>query len=882
MDQTRWARAQELFHAVADLSDADREAYLARACADDAAMTADVLALIAGDRRNGSVLDRDVPDIASRVIDAAGDAGLPHQRFGPYGLVRLLGEGGMAVVYLGRRDDLGTVAAIKVLRDAWLSPARRERFAAEQRTLARLVHPSIARLYDADTLPDGTPWFVMEYVEGVPLTEYCRDRHTSIEGRLELFGRVLDAVQHAHSQAVIHRDLKPSNILVSADGSVKLLDFGIAKHLDAIDAPVERTRTGLRLMTPAYAAPEQIRGESIGIQTDVYALGVILYELLTGRLPFDLEGLTPADAMSAITDRVPERPSALARRTPADAAVRARSSGHASWAELDVLCLTAMHKDPARRYQTVDALRRDVDRYLTGEPLEARPDAAGYRLRKFVRRHRAAVTAAVAVALVVVGLVAFYTLRLSGARTVAETEAARAQRIQQFMLSLFEGGDVAAGPAEDLRVITLVERGVREARALDVEPRVQADLYRTLGGIFRKLGKFEDADALMQSAIQGLRRRNGPDGADVGTVLVDLALLRVDQAKLDEAERFAREGLAIVQAGSAAGGSDVARATAALGQVMEARGKYREAITAAETAVRLYSAAGGVTAELTSALGQLADAHYYLGEHDRADTINARVLENNRTLYGPDHPRVADVLINLGASQTDRGRYGEAQGYYRPALAALTAFYGADHFRTASAMTMLGRALVYQRSFDEGVPLLERALAIQERVHGPVHPRVASALNDLGAAALAERRLDEAEARFTRMLAIYREVYDGGHYLVGIATSNLGSVLTEKKAYSDAERMYRQAIAIYEKAQSPTHLNTGIGRIKLGRVLLRQRRYAEAEKDSLAGYRIVAGQATPSVSWLQSARTDLAEIYDALGKPAEADKYRAELEAARK
>jgi serine/threonine-protein kinase len=882
MNEARWARTQELFHAVADLADADRDPYLARACPDDPALIADVLALLAEDRRHGSMLDRGMADAASGLIDAPADTALPAQRFGQYRLVKLLGEGGMAVVYLGRRDDLGSVAAIKVLRDAWLSPARRERFAAEQRTLAQLVHRSIARLYDADTLPDGTPWFAMEYVEGVPLTEYCRERHTSIEGRLELFGRVLDAVQHAHSQAIIHRDLKPSNILVTADGSVKLLDFGIAKHLEAIDAPVDQTRTGLRLMTPAYAAPEQIHGERIGIQTDVYALGVILYELLTGRLPFDLSDLTPAEAMSIITESTPERPSAIARRAPADAAVRARSSRRASWTDLDVLCLTAMHKDPARRYPTVDALRRDVEGYLTDQPLEARPDAAGYRLGKFVRRYRTAVTAAAAVAIVLVALVVFYTLRLSAARTAAETEAARAQRIQQFMLSLFEGGDVAAGPAEDLRVITLVERGVREARALNVEPRVQADLSRTLGGIYEKLGKFDEADALLRSALDGLRRLGKPDGAHVGAVLVDLALLRVDQARLDEAERFAREGLAIARTTSGGGGSDLAHATAVLGQVLEARGRYRDAVAAAEDAVRLYSADSRMTAELTSALGQLADAHYYLGEYDAADAINARVLEQSRTLFGRDHPRVADVLINLGASQADRGRYANAETYYRQALAALSAFYGADHFRTASAMTMLGRVLVYEKSFDEGVPLLERALAIQERVHGPVHPRVASALNDLGAAALQQGRLDEAQARFTRMLAIYREVYDDGHYLVGIATSNLASVLAERKAYPDAERLYRQAIAIYERAQSPTHLNTGIGRIKLGRVLLRQRRFAEAERESLAGYRIVAGQATPSVSWLQSARTDLADIYDALGRRADADRYRAEFQAARK
>ena len=842
--------------------------------------------MVARDHQHASILDRGLDrgaaSIAAGIVDSEPAAGVPDQTFGPYRLIRLLGEGGMAVVYLARRDDLGSVAAIKVLRDAWLSPARRDRFAAEQRTLAQLIHPSIARLYDADTLPDGTPWFVMEYVEGVPLTEYCRTRQTSIEGRLELLGRVLDAVQYAHSQAVIHRDLKPSNILVTADGAVKLLDFGIAKHLEAFDAPVDQTRTGLRLMTPAYAAPEQMRGEPIGIQADVYALGVILYELLTDALPFDLANVTPVEAMSVVSDRAPDRPSAVVARAPSAAAIRARTSAHVSWPDLDVLCLTAMHRDPARRYQTAEALRRDIDRYLSGQPLEARPDAVGYRLGKFVRRNRAAVAASAVAVAMLMSLVGFYTFRLAGARTTAEAGTARALRIQQFMLNLFEGGDGVAGPADDLRVITLVERGVLEARALSAEPRVQADLYRTLGGIYQKLGKFADADALLQQALGLLRGLGGPDDPGVGDAMVDLALLRVDQAELDEAERFARDGLRIAQRGSSRSDSGLARATAALGQVLEARGDYRGAVAAAEEAVQLYSREGTLTAEAAAALGQLADSHHYLGDYEQADRINARVLEQSRALYGHDHPRVADVLVNLGASQADRGRYAEAEAFYREAIGVLTKFYGADHFRAASAMTMLGRVLVYQKAFEEGVPMLTRALAVQERVHGPSHPRVASALNDLGSAALQQGRLDEADARFSRMLGIYGQVYGPDHYLIGIATSNLASVRTEQKAYPEAERLYRKAIRIYERAQSPTHLNTGIGRVKLGRVLLRQRRHVEAEAELLAGYTILAGQATPSVSWLQAARTDLADVYDALDRPAEAAKYRAEFESARK
>ena len=315
MNASRWERVQTLFHLAADLPESERATYVGAECADDPTLAVEVMALLEEDARGDSLLDRDVSHAAKAMLDATPAPVLPLERFGPYRIASMLGEGGMGVVYLANRADLGSTAAIKILRDAWLSPSRRERFAAEQRTLAQLNHPSIARLYDADTLPDGTPWFVMEYVEGVPLTAYCDTHASTIAERLRLFREVCEAVQHAHRHAIIHRDLKPSNILVTAGGAVKLLDFGIAKQLEGLEADL--TRTGLRAMTPAYAAPEQVAAGRLGIHTDVYSLGVVLYELLAGRLPFDFSDTRPSEMERIILEDEPERPSAKARRTPA-------------------------------------------------------------------------------------------------------------------------------------------------------------------------------------------------------------------------------------------------------------------------------------------------------------------------------------------------------------------------------------------------------------------------------------------------------------------------------------------------------------------------------------------------------------------------------------
>src|SRR5881296_2354753 len=645
MNAARWERIQALFHEVADLARPAQRAFLEAECPEDPALMEEVLALLEEDARSDSLLDRDAAYVAGQVLEEGIPPALLDQHFGPYRMTQMLGQGGMGVVYLAEREDLGSVAAIKILRDAWLSPDRRERFASEQRTLAQLNHPAIARLYDADTLPDGTPWFVMEYVEGVHLTKFCEEHSSSIPERLRLFRAVCEAAEHAHRHLIVHRDLTPSNILVKPDGSVKLLDFGIAKQLDSLEGPVDRTRTGLRLMTPAYAAPEQILGDPVGIHTDIYTLGVVLYELLTGRLPFDLANRTPSEAETVIVEQRPERPSAAAKE---------KSVSRRAWADLDVLCLTAMHIEPQRRYRTVEALIRDIDHYLAGEPLEARPDTFGYRLSKYVRRNWRPVSAAAAAFIVVVSLVIFYTVRLATARNAAVAEAARTQRIQHFMLNLFQGGDEAVGPPDSLHVVTLVDRGVQDAKSLDGQPAVQAELYETLGTIYQKLGKLDQADSLLRRALDQRRALFGSENAEVAKSLVALGQLRLAQAEYKEAERLIRDGLEMSKRHLRPDHPAIASAMVALGQVLEESGQYDAGIKVLEQAVGLRSAAargGPPSADLAASMRELANTHYYAGHLAVADSLDRLVLAITRTLNGERHPLGAEVDQIFGDEQ---------------------------------------------------------------------------------------------------------------------------------------------------------------------------------------------------------------------------------------
>lgn len=880
MDSQRWKRVQDLFHRAADLPAAEQEKFLRAACGNDTALLAHIQAMIEEDARRTSLLDCDLAHMAHAMFGTA-TAPLPLRELGPYRIQRVLGEGGMGVVYLAQRKDLGNLVAIKLLRDAWLSPARRERFLNEQRTLAQLNHPSIARLYDADSLSDGTPWFAMEYVEGVPLIESCTARGAPIRERLELFRAVCEAVRFAHSHAVIHRDLKPSNILVRSDGAVRLLDFGIAKQLESLDRPADQTRTGLRLMTPAYAAPEQIRGEPVGVHSDVYSLGVILYELLAGRLPFDLSSRTPAEAETILVNEEPVRPSLAARRPrPADGPPDGVEASRAAWADLDVLCLTAMHKDPQRRYRSVEALMRDVEHFLRGEPLEARPDSLGYRLGKFVRRNRRAVAATAAAFVAMISLVVFFTARLAAARNEALAEAARTHRIQQFMLNLFHGGDASVGPAADLRVATLLDRGVQEASALGSEPAVQAELYLTLGDVYRKLGNFERAGQMIESSLEQRRKLFGGDHRAVAESMVALGVLRVEQARLEDAEQLVRNGLAMFRRNLPDDRPEVANALASLGKVLQERGAYGEAIRAYEEAVRRHSLVVEPTPELAESLSELANSYFYAGNYAKSVELNQQALEMDRRIFGDRHPRVGDTLISLGAAQYQWGKPDESEKYARQGAEIIEAWYGPDHYRTASALTVLARAIVNQERYDEGAELLRRSLAIQERVHGPRHRMVASALNELGIVALSRGNLDEAETCYRRMVDIYREIYNDRHYLIAIALSNLSNIYDRREQYAAAERTLREVVARFSDTLPPGHLDIGIARIKLGRVLVRRKNFNLAEQELTAGVEILREQTTPPAGWLQRGLEGLVACYDALHRPDLALQIRAELAGA--
>jgi serine/threonine protein kinase len=876
VDPSRWQRIQEIFHSAAALDGDARRAFLEASCQGDPELRAEVEALLAEDARTSPLLDGGLRGVAERLV---GGAHPPPPRVGPYAVTGVLGEGGMGVVYRAERADLPRAVALKVLRDAWLSPSRRGRFASEQRILAQLDHPSIAHLYDAGALPDGTPWFAMELFEGLPLTEWCARRKSPLRERLALFRSACEAVAFAHRHAVVHRDLKPSNVLVGGDGAVKLLDFGIAKHLDPDEALADATRTGLAFMTPAYAAPEQLRGEHPGLHTDVWALGVILFELVAGHRPFDPSGAPAVAVEAAILQRDPERPSAAARRA-ADAPVRA---SRAEWQDLDVLCLTALQKDASRRYPSAEALLRDVDRFLEGRPLEARADSAPYRVGKFVRRHRWPVAALALATAAVAATALFYTARLARARDAALAAAGRAQHVQGLLQDLLEGGDKEVSPAADLRVLTLLDRGAREAETLTSEPATQADLLETLGIMYSRIGQLERADALLGRALDRHRALRGPEDPTVIADLVALGRLRLDQARGAEAERLVRDAIALGRRVLPDGHPALADALVALGTVLNDASRYADARGVLQEAVALRSRRGAPPLDLAAALARLADVEFASGRFAEADALNDRALGLYRSQLGERHPRVADRLLVHAGIHSQWREVDEADlASVRQAVEIFRGWHGPDHPRTAAALNDLGLFLETLKRYDEADPPMREALAIQERLYGKVHPTVAGTVHSLASLAYFRRRYGEAAELCRRATAIWRAVYGETHMEYGQGLACEATVLL--RAGTDpvkAEALLRESLSVLRPLLPAGNFQIATGEAKLGFALYQQGRFAEAEPHSRGAFELLASGRGPEVEQVMQIRDQLIAIYEALGRPEEAARLRAEQGAIR-
>jgi serine/threonine-protein kinase len=837
----RWLEIDRIVDGALDLPPDERAPFLETACAHDSTLRADVERLLRSCDADAGFLERPAGEYAAPLVASltTSTPAVEGMRVGPYRVVEEAGRGGMGVVYVAERDDdqYRRRVALKLVRrgvDDDGSVVRR--FVEERQILASLEHPSIARLLDGGMTTDGLPYFAMEYVTGSPIDHYCDERRLTLDARLGLFINVCDAVEYAHRRLVVHRDLKPSNILVTDGGEVKLLDFGIAKLLaPEADPEAPNTRTGLRLMTPEYASPEQLRGEAVSTASDVYSLGVVLYELLAGRRPHDAAGRPTLEVARARTEDEVTRPSvALGHGPDAAAAAQVRSTSpdrlrRRLSGDLDTIVLAAMRVEPERRYGSAEQLAADVRRHLTGLPVSARRDTWTYRAHKFVRRHRVGVAAAVVIVLLLAG--STVTTQLQSARIARERDTA--EQVSGFLVDLFDGADPYGNSGREVTARVLLDSGAaRVARDLTEQPAIRAHLMATMGRAYYGLGRYSEARRLLEQALALRKIALGDADTSVARTTHLLAQVMLDQGDYAGADSLYPRALALRRRLLGATHLDVAQTLRGLALTRRARGDNAGADTLLRQALTIQQARRADPLDIAATLNALGHVHRDGGRYTAAESLYRQVHDIRRTRLGDHHPDVANSLVNIGAAIASAGDYDRAE------------------------------------------PLLRNGIASKQRSLGDEHPDVATDMS--GLASLLHRKGDvaSAESLYREVLRRQRRLLPEAHSRTATTLLGLGTVLVARNAQREAEPLLREALAIERRV-----LTAGDPRIAemeraLGHCLARLGRDREAEPLLVASFTSLQAVWGPNDRRTIDLRQQISEMYERLGRTGDAARYR--------
>jgi eukaryotic-like serine/threonine-protein kinase len=882
MRPERRKQTESFFEAALERPAAAREEWLREVCGNDDELCAAVLRLLNAHRRAEGILEGPAPTVEALPDEPDGPP--PGRRIGAYRLVREVGRGGMSIVYLAERDDgqFQQTVAVKVIRRGLDAPDLVRRFCAERQILASLHHPHIARLLDGGTTEDGLPFLAMEHVPGEPLTEFCDRRQLTVDERLKLFVTVAHAVQYAHRNLVVHRDLKPSNILVTREGEIKLLDFGIAKLLDPSASPdtAPQTRPGLRLMTPEYASPEQLRGEAVTTATDVYGLGLLLYELLCGCHPFRHHA--GKDRRRGDGEKGPLRPSSAvredatvsqARRTRPER-LRTKLRG-----DLDRIVLTALREEPERRYSSAEQLAEDIEHYLHRRPIRARDDSIRYRLGRFTLRHRWGVAAAAAFVLFLGGYAATLTVKerqITAALEQASLEAERAQRVSEFLMRLFEAADPREAGRDAITARELLERGAARAEQFAHEPAAQAQLLDVMGRTYQHLGQFERAQPLLERALALRRGVFGDAHAHVAESLYHLARLHHARGQLDSADVVFRDVLRTQQSLPNAEHAPIARTLGGLAAVLQDRGEYRQAERYAREALdlRRRSARGTEQVEMADGLHDLAEILRRNGSYAEAEEHYREALSLRERLLGSEHPAVAETLSSLAALLQRRGDLAEVEPLFRRALAIYRAAFGAEHPATATTTSNLGLLMFRLGELEAADSLYREALAIRRRVLGPEHPDIALSLGLLAAVQRRMGNLGEADTLYRQSLAMQRRLLGEEHPDLGHGMNGLALVLRDRGKFAAADSLYRAVLAMRLRLLGPDHSSVASTLNDRGVLLREWGRYAEAEPLLLEGLDLRRRTLNEGHLQIEQSIRHLVRLYEQWGRPEQAAQHR--------
>jgi eukaryotic-like serine/threonine-protein kinase len=861
--EARWARLQEIFSRALDLPEAERASFVENECGADSQLRDEIKDLLAADSVDAA------NNLLTNALGAAIDATSRDRRkalvgrvLGNYRLVSVLGHGGTGTVYLAERADrqYSAQVAIKIVDSGSLHVDLGLRFRAERQILASLNHANIARLLDAGETPEGQPFLVMEYVHGEPLDRFCDQRQLDLHARLRLFLEICNAVQYAHQNLVVHRDLKPANILVTVEGAPKLLDFGIAKLLDSGEAAavLALTRMNDRLLTPEYASPEQILGRPVTTASDVYALGVVLYELLTGLRPYTV----PASASQLELERSicvtdPVRPSAAVRRfmgSPAlgehaDIGVLAAARGvtpeklaRRLSGDIDAIVMRALRKEPERRYASVEQFAADLRRYLAREPVGARQGNWIYYSQRFARRHAFGVSAGAAFFVFVIAFgvaMSIQTQRIAAERDRATQENAIAERVSEFMLSIFGASDPFESHGKVVTARQLLDQAGRNIRGdVSQPPEVRARLLEAIGRAYNRQNEYALAVSFLEQGLHIRNQMEEPDGAQIASMMSELSNAQRLLGDLPAAEKTLRAALDLTKQHRNERSltyamllSNLGRGELQVGNISAAH-RYLEESLALNKALRdprdpeiavlllllssvylwsddLPAAERASRAAVDIFREQVAEMHpdrvqaeLRLAEvllaqdrADEADPLFQKSLEAHRTLYGSNSRQEADVLDSLASVRRAQGSLAEAEGYSRRALASMRAALGDEHFMTGYFSAALGSHLLRSRKFEEAERLVQQSLKIYEKTLPADHQYVAASEHVLGEIYLESGRYSAAEATLTAAMNRWKRT-KSAEWRAARSQSALGEVLFRTGRAQEAERNLRDSYAV--------------------------------------------------------------------------------------
>lgn len=788
---------------------------------DDPVLVREVEELVSAYGRREGFIERPLAKIGSLISPEHGVPDLGGTAVGAYRLLHLIGEGGMGEVWYAQQEfPVHRHVAVKLIKAGMATREVVARFESERQAIALMEHPAIAKVYDAGSTPGGHPYFAMEYVEGVPITAYCDQHRLNIRERLKLFIRVCEGVQHAHQKAIIHRDLKPSNILVvDVDGKPvpKIIDFGVARATSQRPTPetVLLTRAGMILGTPDYMSPEQANAgeEDIDTRTDVYSLGVILYELLAGALPFDFRRLPLDEVLRKLREGNMPPPSVRFRSTPDSSAIAQNRQADAEKltrqirGDLDAITLNALERDRSQRYGTPSELAADIGRCLRSEPVTARPANVAYRVRKFLRRHAAAATAASLTVLLMVSLGIGEAVQLR--RITRERD--RADRIAGFMTGMFKVSDPGESRGNTITAREILDKASKEIGTdLAKDPELQAQMMYVMGYVYNDLGLYRLAEPLLDRTLSIRRHILGSENPATAESMAELANIFRAEGRFAEAAKLDAEAFTIRRRTLGPDHRDTLQSMSALARNREKAGRFQEAEQlhrdVLEARRRVLGPEHPDTVKSIDNLGKVLDDEGHYGE---AEALEREALDIRRRVLGPDHPDTLRTLHHLADTYYGEGRYGEAEKLHRQEMNEYRRIAGPEHVDTLNAMVALANALDDEGKYAEAEMLARQALEVQSRVLGRESP---DAL---------------------------------------LAANNLAEILGDEGRYAEAEKIHREVVAGRTRVLGPEHSDTLYSISKLAWILILSGHLDEAEKlsgQALDGQTRVLGRNHPDTA----------------------------------